>query len=373
MTVQSLSERSSTHGAMSVAIPAELGGGGGGGAAAQAAAEVDALEAELAVMMATLGSADCSYITELGTLRRWVGDAERGGLAPPGVRFVLAVGLPRALEPLLGRPFAVEGAEDAVRELLLATAGLLARSLVTPALGEPSASLLRRLMNPRLHFFARLGHPPGTVLELAAEVSEAWRAHAGFASHVDALLAFDDGSNRWHRAQIVEESETQFKLHFANQSERCDKWVERDSPDIAAEGSKVGGDADAGVAAEWATSLREGSLVDVRDDVNYKWYNGTVTSARNSMMYRDVQVAYRVYMANGDHEDPVRGRYRGYANKPPELISVDNRAGRSRLAKLCTKAVPPQAVVSQAPVDDAGDAAGVFAVRVVRGCGQVFW
>jgi hypothetical protein len=336
-----------------MAAPGAVDAGGG---------SVEALEVELDVTCAMLGAPDCTYVSELETVSRWVADASCGVLSPACVRYLLATALPRALDALLGRDFGMEGvAERALESVLRPLAALLARSLVTATLCDPAAALLRRLLNPRLHFFSRLGHPPGTVVEAGAGGSEGWRRTVTFADHVDAMLLFDDGSTRWHRAQIVEESELQFRLHFANQSDACEKWVDKDSPEIAPAGSKVVPEE---VDAAWAGALREGDMLDVRDDVSFKWYNATVQAHRSSlMMYREICVVYRIYMSNGEHEDDRTGRrYRGYPNKASEWIGVEARQGRARLAKLGTRAVAPQAVVTEAPVNDANDPAGVYAV-----------
>ncbi|KDO26781.1 hypothetical protein SPRG_20584 [Saprolegnia parasitica CBS 223.65] len=168
---------------------------------------------------------------------------------------------------------------------------------------------------------------PHNAIYWADEVDEAsppapaatpeWRKAISFADWIDALHPKD---RQWSRAQVIEEHEEMFRISFENGIDD-DMWVDRQSADIAPDGSKL--------YEPWRSRLQVGDLVDCMDN-HYLWFTSTVLSMSPE---KKILIGYRVYSMDGDQVD-ARGRYSGYDAEFDQWFDLKSH----RVARAYTKA-----------------------------------
>ncbi|EQC28718.1 hypothetical protein SDRG_13591 [Saprolegnia diclina VS20] len=167
---------------------------------------------------------------------------------------------------------------------------------------------------------------PHNAIYWADEVDEAsppapaatpeWRKAISFADWIDALHPKD---RQWSRAQVIEEHEEMFRISFENGIDD-DIWVDRQSADIAPDGSKLN--------EPWRSRLQVGDLVDCMDN-HFLWFTSTVLSVSPEK----ILIGYRVYSMDGDQVD-TRGRYSGYDAEFDQWFDLKSH----RIARAYTKA-----------------------------------
>lgn len=209
------------------------------------------------------------------------------------------------------------------------------------------------------HFFRAHEHDESQEVQVSDvdidDASPEWRASLSYGDWVDALRVEKySQSKEWLRAQIIEETETRFKLSFAGLSDYFNRYVSRDSNEIAPLLSR------SSKQDQWKEVLKPGSLVDCLDTYS-RWYNGTILDVRsNASGIVEFFVAFRVYTLNGDKQDDDGRLFTGWSSKYDEWIPKTS----NRLAKFNTRASGAGVFVDEIPVDDSDDPSidSIFAV-----------